>query len=94
MSTEIAFITPARGELDSIAPSSVEVITASGSNQVSASGAVGGETCVVTSTVDVYVSFSDAPDATSDSKRRLVLAGSTRGFSGLKAGNKAAVVTA
>lgn len=94
MPTEIAFITPSRDALDTVAPSSVETITATASNQVSTNGAKSGETCVVTTTVDTYVSFGASPNATSDSLRRLVTAGSTRAFSGLGVNHKAAVVTA
>lgn len=90
---EVAFLSPATGEIDSGYPSSVEVITSSASNQVSAGAAGVGEVCVVTASGgNVYVAFAAAPVATSG-KRRLVLDGQTRTFQ-VQALHKAAVVDA
>lgn len=91
---EIAFLSPATGEIDSAYPSSVEVMTSSASNQVSAGSAGPAEVCVVTcSGGNVYLAFGVTPDATVTSKRRLVLDGQTRTFQ-VNAGHKAAVVDA
>jgi len=93
---EIAFGHPVQiaDALDFAYPDAAQVITSSGSNQVStaAATATGQAVVVASSGGAVYVSIGAAPNATSDARRRVVPAGAVRVFGGVQIGHKVAVV--
>ena len=89
---EIAFISPVGDDIDSAAPSSVQILTSSASNQVSTGAADAREICVITASGgNIYAPMNAAPNATSDANRRLILDGQTRAFA-VNDGYKCAIV--
>ena len=94
---EVSFVAPAGiGPQDNAYPDTSELITSSGSNQVSTGAALNtGVTAIVHATGGaVKISIGAAPDATTDTKPRLVGDGQVRAFTGVAIGHKVAVVDA
>lgn len=75
--------------------STVETITATGSNQSTTAVAAAGQTiCRVATDAAVYVEFGTAPDASSDGGGRFFIPAGAIEYFAVSTGHKAAAVTA
>ena len=91
---EVSFFSPViqASALDAAYADAVQIFTSSASNQVTTAEALAGTTAMVVATGgDVKVQIGQAPNATSGVVR-IIPDGQMRAFSGLRAGDKVAVV--